>query len=153
MRKETRDFLEAAGRAAKLSNCVQRQVGAVLVSRGVVIASGWSGVHEAAGKSCVDAGCPRCGANIRVSGMGYESCICMHAEATAIATAAKKGIRLRGAVLYSSSRPCVQCTSLILAAGIRRIYYSEDWRYEVKQLERLHKKLRSSFSVYRALRL
>lgn len=50
----------------------------------------------------------------------------VHAEANVIAAAAQFGISLKGAALFVSMHPCVECAKLIAASGIRHIYYITD---------------------------
>lgn len=45
----------------------------------------------------------------------------VHAEANAIATAARNGHSLKGGNLYCTHRPCPQCASLIIQSGIKRV--------------------------------
>ena len=61
--------------------------------------------------------------------MGYDDCICIHAEQRAVASAARRGTAVLGASLYVTLRPCLQCLLLTYAAGIKEIKYLEDWRY------------------------
>lgn len=42
-----------------------------------------------------------------------------HAEANALAQAARHGIRLEGATVYTTHCPCAQCAGLIIAAGAK----------------------------------
>lgn len=46
----------------------------------------------------------------------------LHAEANAIACAAKFGISTDGADLYIAGMPCAGCAALITAAGIRKVF-------------------------------
>lgn len=48
----------------------------------------------------------------------------LHAERMAITIAARKGIALEGATIYSILKPCYECTKQIILAGIRRIVYA-----------------------------
>lgn len=50
-----------------------------------------------------------------------------HAEMVAITGAAKLGISIAGATLYTTTFPCHECTSNIIAAGIRRVVYQEPY--------------------------
>jgi dCMP deaminase len=45
----------------------------------------------------------------------------VHAEANAIAQAAKYGIGIDGATLYCKMEPCLDCTKLLISAGIKRV--------------------------------
>lgn len=49
---------------------------------------------------------------------------CVHAERSAILTAAKEGYYTKGAIIYSILKPCYECTKEIIAAGIMQIYYA-----------------------------
>jgi dCMP deaminase len=142
---EHQDYLEVAEQASKKSNCVSRQVGCVIVRDFSVISTGWNGVAFLPETNCVDAGCPRCKMPNRVTGIGYDRCICIHAEQFAIAKAAKDGVSLDGATLYATLRPCITCLANTLAAGIVRVVYSADWVYEDAELECAHKRLRAQF--------
>lgn len=50
---------------------------------------------------------------------------CTHAEIAAIADAAKVGISIRNATMYSTTYPCHLCTKDIICAGIVRVVYLE----------------------------
>ena len=45
----------------------------------------------------------------------------MHAEANAIAQSAKMGISIEGATIYCKMEPCIDCTKLLISAGIKRV--------------------------------
>lgn len=49
----------------------------------------------------------------------------MHAEANAIAQAASEHASIRGADIYITWSPCLVCFKLLIASGIRHIYYLE----------------------------
>ena len=48
----------------------------------------------------------------------------IHAEQGAIAYAARMGYKIYGGTMFSILKPCYQCTKLIIAAGIKKIYYA-----------------------------
>ena len=54
----------------------------------------------------------------------------LHAEANAISKVAKSGNSSEGATLYVTASPCIECSKLIIQAGIRRVVYSEDYRLD-----------------------
>jgi dCMP deaminase len=141
------EFMKAALDEASRSNCVSRNVGAVIVADSKIIAAGWNGVPEFSG-TCVQAGCPRCKTNDRLTGIGYDRCICVHAEQHAIAIAARNGRSCNGATLFSSLRPCITCSTNALAAGIERIVYGATWRYEDDELEEALRLLSARFSGF-----
>lgn len=54
--------------------------------------------------------------------------IAVHAEANAIAFAAKHGVRLEGSTLFSTVEPCYNCCLLIINAGIVEVVYTASYR-------------------------
>src|SRR5450755_3761317 len=103
-------FLDLARQVSRKSNCSSRQVGAVIVKDSVALTEGFNGVSSRF-ENCKIAGCKRCTLG-GLTGVGYDNCICIHAEQRAIATAAAKGIPVSGAALYLTLRPCLQCLLL-----------------------------------------
>ncbi len=120
-------FFDIVAKCANRSNCVRKKVGSILVRNGTVISRGWNGVANH--PNCRRAGCLWC-ATEGPLGMGYDRCICTHAEQTAIGRAARKGISTAGALIYTNLRPCMNCVKLSLASGIRGVMFSENWVYE-----------------------
>jgi dCMP deaminase len=138
-------FMAIAQDVARRSNCVRRAVGALIVRQGQVLATGWNGVPETH-KDCRVAGCPRC-INGGDTGSGYETCICIHAEQSAIADAARRGVSTIDSILYVNLRPCLQCLVLAKAAGVREIFYGEDWRYP-DEIEKVYRTLSDQFDSF-----
>ena len=60
----------------------------------------------------------------------------IHAEANAIAQAAKHGISTHGASIYVTLEPCLYCLKLIISAGIREVFYESDFNKGDKVLVR-----------------
>ena len=63
------------------------------------------------------------------SGEAYDLCICVHAEQNAILSAAKLGISVNNATLYTTMTPCFGCAKELLQAGIRKVYYHDEWTH------------------------
>lgn len=138
-------FMATAREVARRSNCVRRSVGAILVQQGRTISTGWNGVSEAHA-NCREAGCPRCIAG-GDTGSGYETCICIHAEQRAIADAARRGVNTDDSDLYVNLRPCLQCLAIARAAGVRRIYFDENWTYP-EEVEAVYATLTAEFDTF-----
>jgi len=136
-------LISQAREAARRTNCVRRAVGAVLVRDGEVIARGANGVPSNY-SNCREAGCPRC-INGGVTGSGYDTCICIHAEQSAIADAASRGIRTAGSWMYVTLRPCLQCLAISKAAGVQGIRYEEYCSF-ADEIERAYPALASQFA-------
>ena len=60
----------------------------------------------------------------------------IHAEQNAIADAASRGVSIKDSTIYITHYPCINCTKFIIASGIKKIIYSEDYRNDelVEQL-------------------
>jgi len=115
---------------------------------GDVIAQGFNGVSSQF-SDCISAGCTRCRTGGAL-GIGYDNCICIHAEQRAIATAAAAGRAVSGAAIYLTLRPCIQCLLLAYAAEIREIRYSQDWNYPDDR-EVSYQKLAGRFSIFESV--
>ena len=126
-------FLLLSKLAACRSTCLSRPTGAVLVKNRQVLATGYNG-SVPGGKHCIDDGaCYR----RRVGARDAEKlswCRASHAEANAIAQAARAGIAIDGATLYTTLSPCFTCVKLIASAGVKRIVFEH--LYESADAER-----------------
>ncbi|HEY8909485.1 MAG TPA: dCMP deaminase family protein [Desulfosporosinus sp.] len=114
-------FMQLAQVVAGRSTCLRRQVGAVMVKDRQILSTGYNGspsglIH------CDEIGCLRQSLNVR-SGERMEICRAVHAEQNALIQAAKHGVAIAGADLYSTHQPCVQCTKMLINVGIRRVVY------------------------------
>ncbi|HKY32127.1 MAG TPA: dCMP deaminase family protein [Candidatus Polarisedimenticolia bacterium] len=113
-------FMNIAHEAATRSTCDRKNVGAVIVREKTILSTGYNGSIR--GMSHCDE-------------VGHEMenghCVgTIHAEANAIIQAARNGVNINGAELYTTASPCWSCFKLIANSGIRRIYYGEFYRDE-----------------------
>jgi len=121
------------------STCNSRPTGAVIVKDNHILATGYNGSMPGA-PHCIDQpdidGKPFCfRRSLGVPDIDkYNFCRASHAEANAIAQAAKYGIAINGSTLYSTLAPCYVCLKLIASAGIVAVYYEHE--YESKSPER-----------------
>ena len=63
------------------------------------------------------------------SGGGLDRCLCNHAEANAIMHCAILGIEagVKGAVLYSTYVPCLECTKMAITIGIKKFVCLDEY--------------------------
>ena len=61
---------------------------------------------------------------------GRTKAYVLHAEANAITKVAKSANNCDGSTLYITAAPCIECSKLIIQAGIKRVVYSDDYRSE-----------------------
>jgi dCMP deaminase len=111
--------------AGSRANCLNRAVGAVLVSpdNGSIVATGYNGVPR---------GLPHCATCRRREegfgpGEGLHRSRAEHAERSVIEQAAKYGRKVENTILYVTDMPCSECTKAIINAGIKKLYYCSDY--------------------------
>jgi dCMP deaminase len=121
-------FMRIAEDASTRSNCLRRKVGALIVKQRNIISAGYNGTPIGV-KNCFEGGCPRCQSDIE-PGQGYDTCICVHAEANAVLLAARHGNATEGGVLYTTLRPCFSCLKEAVQAGIQEIVFESGEAYE-----------------------
>ncbi|MDY0322733.1 MAG: ComE operon protein 2 [Candidatus Carbobacillus sp.] len=122
-------FMAQAKLIALRATCTRLMVGAVIVRDRRVIAGGYNG-SIAGDEHCIDVGCKiRDGHCIRT----------IHAEQNALMQCAKFGVSTDGAELYVTHFPCLNCTKLLIQAGIQHIYYEVPYRVDPYAIELLEK--------------
>ena len=115
MEKFDRSYLEMAQIWSRNSYCKRRQVGALIVKDRMIISDGYNGTPSGFENICEDEN-------------GVTKPYVLHAEANAITKVAKSGNSSQGATLYVTASPCLECSKLIIQAGIRRVVYSDEYR-------------------------
>ena len=118
-------FMDIVRDVATRSTCRRRKVGAILVKDKRIIATGYNGGPTGLAH-CLEIGCLREQLGIP-SGQQHELCRGVHAEQNAIIQAARYGVHTDGRVLYCTTQPCVQCTKMLLNAGVTEIVFSEGY--------------------------
>ena len=100
---------------AENSYCVRRKVGALIVKDKMIISDGYNGTPSGFENICEDEA-------------GLTKPYVLHAEANAITKVAKSANNCDGATLYITAAPCIECSKLIIQAGIRRVVYADAYR-------------------------
>ena len=115
-------FLKTAYLLGTESKCVSKQVGAVIAKDKRIISTGYNGTPPGF-KNCnevfPDYDVARDRENHHIWSRIHE----IHAEANAISFAAKREGGVENAEIYTILQPCDDCLKLIIAAGIKKIYY------------------------------
>jgi dCMP deaminase len=110
------------------STCNSRPTGAVLVKDKQILATGYNGSMPGAphclGQFMPD-GSPYCHRRaLKIDDVDkYNFCRASHAEANAIAQAARHGVPIKGATLYVTLEPCYVCVKLLATAQIDRVFF------------------------------
>ncbi|MGX6994122.1 ComE operon protein 2 [Vagococcus penaei] len=99
------------------STCTRLAVGATIVRDKRIIAGGYNG-SVSGDVHCIDEGCY----------LVDNHCVrTIHAEMNAILQCAKFGVETDQAEIYVTHFPCLQCTKMIIQAGIKKIVYLKDY--------------------------
>lgn len=110
-------YLKMADIWAQNSHCKRRKVGALLVKDKMIISDGYNGTPSGFENECEDED-------------NKTKTYVLHAEANAITKVAKSGNSSQDATLYVTSSPCIECSKLIIQAGIKRVVFTENYRLE-----------------------
>ena len=102
---------------AENSYCQRRQVGALIVKDKMIISDGYNGTPSGFENVCEDEN-------------NVTKPYVLHAEANAITKIARSNNSSNGATMYVTASPCIECSKLIIQAGIKRVVYSEKYRLE-----------------------
>ena len=116
MNKFDDKYISMARIWATNSYCKRRQVGALIVKDKMIISDGYNGTPSGFENICEED--------------GVTKPYVLHAEANAISQVAKSGNSSEGATLYVTASPCIECSKLIIQAGIRRVVYSDEYRLD-----------------------
>ena len=107
-------FTKIVKATSERSPCERLKVGCVLVKENRIISQGYNGFLP---------GCP------------HESLVrdnheqaTVHAEQNALMDCAKRGVSCDNSTAYVTHYPCIICTRLLLAAGIKEIKYLSDYK-------------------------
>ncbi len=108
-------YLRMARIWAENSYCTRRKVGAIIVDGSMIISDGFNGTPSGFENICEDEN-------------GLTKPYVLHAEANAISKVARSNNSSQGATLYVTASPCLECSKLIIQAGIKRVVYNENYR-------------------------
>jgi dCMP deaminase len=113
-------FLEIRAAVAKRATCDRGRSGCVIAKDRQILSTGYVGAP---------AGLPHCDEvghqfkdTIHEDGHISRHCVrTAHAEMNAIVNAAKRGVAIDGATMYTQMTPCQTCAMAIINAGIKRV--------------------------------
>lgn len=121
-------FMEIADLVASRSTCDRAFVGCLIVNdNNRIVSTGYNG-SVAGNPHCDDIG----------HTMRDGHCIAtIHAEMNALLYCAKEGISVKDCIAYVTHFPCLNCTKALIQAGIKQIYYKNDYRLDEYAIELL----------------
>lgn len=110
-------YLRMARIWAENSYCERRKVGALVVKDKTIISDGYNGTPSGFENVCEDEN-------------NITKPYVLHAEANAITKLARSSNNSDGSTLYVTAAPCIECSKLIIQAGIKRVVYGEKYRLD-----------------------
>lgn len=152
-------YMQIAYQTAKLSYAERRKVGCIIVKDEQIVSFGYNGTPHGFENECETFETVTIQASYKetpdvVLDLEADGFICkdecctkkvyttkrevLHAESNAITKLAKSTMTSNGADLYTTTAPCFDCSKLIIQAGIKRVFFSEDYR-DMSGIELLEK--------------
>ena len=155
MTKIQKVMIDTAKNFAKLSHCERLKVGAVLAKDKRIIACGYNGTISGTKNICEKESyiCSKCGSEGKHLGDIFyvqldshtetkcKSCsskefkrklttndFVLHAEQNVLTFCNREGLSTKDCDMYITHAPCKMCAKLIASAGIKNVYYLEDYR-------------------------
>jgi dCMP deaminase len=121
-------FMQIALQVSTRSTCNRKHVGAVIVRDRTILSTGYNGSIR---------GLAHCNDQGHMMENGH--CVrTVHAEANAIAQAAKHGVNVNNSSIYITASPCWTCFKLLANSGINKIifgeFYQDDRIFEAARL-------------------
>ncbi len=108
-------FMEIARTVATRATCPRASVGCVITRDRRILTTGYNGA-PAGVAHCTEIGCM----------LVNEHCQrATHAEANAIVQGALHGVSLHDSWAYCTHQPCINCSKLLISAGVRRIVFDQ----------------------------
>ncbi len=108
-------YTDIAKRVAEESYCTLLKVGAAIVTKKHGTFLGFNGTPE---------GFP----NVCETHEGTSHHYVIHAEENALAKMAKEGVATEGSTVYITHAPCPECTKMLYAAGIREVFFINQYK-------------------------
>lgn len=104
---------------AELSSARRLKVGAIIVKDNRIVSIGYNGMPEGWDNNCEIT---------QSDGTMKTRPEVLHAEMNALGKLARSAESGESATMFVTHSPCIECAKLIHVSGIRRVFYSEDYR-------------------------
>ena len=107
-------YMDFALRAARESKCPRKKVGCCILLESGLLATGINGFPEGKEEQWTD---------------GTESNpLVVHSELNALGKLLEQGVSAKGATVYVTMQPCLECSKLLVRAKVKRVVYLEEYR-------------------------
>jgi dCMP deaminase len=105
-------YQDLAERVSQESVAISRQVGAVIVAQSGMMSIGWNGTPSGFDNNC------------EYDDQRTKPEV-IHAERNAIDKMTRQGVSTQGAILFTTTAPCIECAKSIAPVGISQVYYRD----------------------------
>ena len=119
-------YLKMAETWSQLSKAKRKKVGCLIVKEGAIISDGYNGTPSGFDNNCENIIYLNLNHNF-VNNLKTKPEV-IHAESNAITKLAKSTQSSKGATMYITISPCIECSKLIIQSGIKRVVYYEKYR-------------------------
>ena len=107
--------MQVAYQFAKLSYANRKKVGAVIIKDEQMISFGYNGTPHGFDNNCE-------------THDNKTAKTVLHAESNALMKLTKSTMSSNDSDLYVTMSPCHDCAKLIIQAGVKKVYYAEEYR-------------------------
>lgn len=132
-------YMDMAERTAQLSRAEKLKVGAVIVTVDDCVLIGFNGTPAGFDNTCEDVLITYDSRDITDNSWIYNNSTkqytklktksdVVHAESNALMKLAKSTLSGKGASLFQTHAPCMDCAKMIYQAGIRHVHYRTDYK-------------------------
>lgn len=111
-------YINMAKSWSNLSHAIRNKVGCLIVKNGTIISDGYNGTPRGFSNDC----------EVEKDKELVTKPEVLHAETNAIAKVAQSTESSKGATLFCTHAPCIDCAKLIYQSGIETMYYRNDYR-------------------------
>ena len=117
-------YMDVAERFAQLSHAQRAKVGAIIVKDDRIISIGYNGMPSGWDNVCET--------EVKFGNTGYGRKLVskpevLHAEANAITKVAQSSDSSKGATIFCTHMPCIECAKLIHQSGISHVIYKNSY--------------------------
>lgn len=112
-------YMTVAEAHAKLSRGVRAKVGGCLVTSNGVILAGYNGTAPGGSHELEYVDC---------DGSIVTKPETIHSELNCLLKAAREGVSVLGSTLYVTLAPCLVCSEMLVAAGVKRVVFRDEYR-------------------------
>lgn len=107
-------YMDIAKRVSLESKCPRRQVGCVILLDSLTMATGINGFPAGQQEQWNDG--------------SVSNPLVTHAESNALSKLLEEGISAKGATVYVTLSPCLECSKLLVGAKVKRVVYLLKYR-------------------------